>query len=1540
MNNKRKLMGIFSQRKYSIVVKSIAVLLVHAFVLISVAPSYALDKITPAGKANLSPSINISNNEMLEAFKILKIEQMEKALVSDALVTEAFVPTSEKEKIILEAQKTDAAAVNPNYQLLDIIPHMSTDLKPEGKKAGGPVILRGVVNVKSNAQGTIDDATRLDNMDDTLRYLLNNNFTPILVGHNGSVKFDKETGKWKDNREELDHVYNYLIKHLLRGIIVYHKGYRTGTFDASGREIIDITRNEKGKTIEIVQGRINLLNNVRLDNEQADKKAKRMEFADRLMSLAGERKIYVADDFADIGSKGASVEQAPLLANEVYVGPAMVREFKEVRAILKGIQAIVFGSGEKLDDKLPLLKGLLQVVRKYAFMGSGPSKALENNQELLEELKKIAGDMLVLAKDYSDITKFDIGNQTVVEFLAKLDTLKAGDVVLANGTMGFMEYKEEGKLTDKYTVGSEKVFIKLKKLAQRGVKIVIVGGDGGSTAKRYGLDKEENVVTFTGGGVPLKIIVNQLLSGIKALGTAQKKINIKRKMNLTSEEEAKFNAYTGLIDALDDAFPQNLLLHTSSTKCVDTLIDGRPGNRKSILNLTIQKKAVVYEIPKGQRQPKKVTDIDFGENYNYATVPMFIPADNIPKELKAMIEEKKPQGGAAISAVVIDYLYKHFKNYPVHVTTDKKTRSQTIDPKVAGDVTFNVETTIANLTSDGDLEIQAHFWFRHNDAALEALNEYIDVNMKQAPEYKGEAEWASKVNTTDSEGALQSLALYGATIFDEFSRGDMTDAETVAAMINAVDIADMLNAEGILYDQKSGWFASKKDIEAAMPGYGENLGNFNAELNSIEEFANLLYILAVPNFTKGAERGQKAASMVVQNAVIKLFYRMQVHFDDLAESQFADIRIFEPMRALLSDYAARLNNALRADDAIDVNAKGTDAEAVIAHLTAKTVNLSDLEQGLLRGIYEKYKNDVQGLAYDVAQFSEIFSESTFTKAFRHIKVGKARMILPSEKPLLAIDGGAGRISTLGIALRMQSDINAREPGFVGEYSVRTRSLKGKGGDKLDRAKALFTKMMSDKVIRVSGMELVTQDGSMVTVSELIADGRLTFERTNKVETARQDFNTDIEIECVYPVNVKLDGKLVAIVNIVEAQDFIEKMKNELSKRGIHQDNIPRPIIIAGKYYGLMIDATPGGVEIGNLEIQKAWEKGEMSLKGPTAYSFVGVNGLKNKNFDMNAPQELERLLEIFEQIENERGVTDEMFIYLKAQITAKLLLPRGGGMHYAGRFTHKVPMVKEKGAMFFTPTSCSTNGGTYFVRALSIITGFGRSLQKIVDKSAEKEGTVGAVSRVVKKVITVIGTTLHKYTGGDKKKGPYGHTGAQGTGAAKGVEQHRQVNAHYTALRTGTALRDGEVIIDGGSIFDKLSNLPIDIKEEVLLRYFERYSNEFTEDIAMYSEKDKKDGKYLSEDTIEGQRTGSILFKDFFKRVWKKLYRMAVGYDNELGYSYKMEEGLTSLFNSVKRQKDKVRRYKVKKAVIKKYEESLQKKIEAAEVSYYLERAI
>lgn len=458
-----------------------------------------------------------------------------------------FVPMVEKQmeesgfkkdraarEFLTQESTDDTVGANPNYQLLDIVPLLE-NIQPVDQGVQENVIFHGVVNVKSNAQGTTDDGTRLDNMDETIGILLSRGFTPVVIGHNGGASFDKKKDLWKDNRENLEHVYKYLIAHYQEKgwEVVYHKAFGIGEFDESGREIFDITRDENGNPIKIVKGKINLLENVRLDKEQGTL-AEQMDFADRLMSLAGPRKIYVADDFADIGSKGASVELAPLFANEVYVGPAMAREFKEVKTVLKGIKGLVFGSGEKLDDKLPLLKGLLKSLSKdgYAFMGSGPTKALLNNPELLAELRVIAGDRLLLAEDFSDENGFDIGPNAIATFKKILDTFKAGDIILANGTMGFMEHKENGKFTDKYTVGSEAVFGKLKELAQRGVKDVIVGGDGGSTAVRYGLDKEENVVTFTGGGVPLKIMVNELLSGVKALGERQQELNRMKEKNV------------------------------------------------------------------------------------------------------------------------------------------------------------------------------------------------------------------------------------------------------------------------------------------------------------------------------------------------------------------------------------------------------------------------------------------------------------------------------------------------------------------------------------------------------------------------------------------------------------------------------------------------------------------------------------------------------------------------------------------------------------------------------------------------------------------------------------------------------------------------------------------------------------------------------------------------------------------------------------------------------------------------------------------------
>ena len=86
--------------------------------------------------------------------------------------------------------------------------------------------------------------------------------------------------------------------------------------------------------------------------------------------------------------------------------------------------------------------------------------------------------------------------------------------------MGYMEH-ESGK----YKEGTQKVIEKLIELANRGVRVIIIGGDASDTANKYGLAKQKNAILFTGGGVPLKILAGDSLSGLIALYNRQQELS-------------------------------------------------------------------------------------------------------------------------------------------------------------------------------------------------------------------------------------------------------------------------------------------------------------------------------------------------------------------------------------------------------------------------------------------------------------------------------------------------------------------------------------------------------------------------------------------------------------------------------------------------------------------------------------------------------------------------------------------------------------------------------------------------------------------------------------------------------------------------------------------------------------------------------------------------------------------------------------------------------------------------------------------------------
>jgi glyceraldehyde-3-phosphate dehydrogenase type I len=421
-----------------------------------------------------------------------------------------------------EGMKTVSSPVtaNKNLELLKNAPQATVGLANRDL-TGKNVLIRVVMNVRSE-DGVIKDHARLNNIRPIVKFIRSLGGTPILIGHNGRL----DTKKNIDDRQSLEDVAKYLQDNVLPDEkVVFHKNSIPK----------DVDLGLQTKKSDIIQGAVNVLENVRFANPY-ETGPKKMILARALAALSDG--ILVFDGAADLNSSGASVETVPFLMNEVYLGPTMMEEFNELaKEIEQGFDAIIMGSGQKADEKIAVLPDLVETLNEGGFVlvGSGPSPTLNTEKKgLLDAMRKGDPEKVITALDYSDEKQYDIGSKTLEKFLAKLDTLKAGQRVLDNGTMGFMEEK-----SGKYQVGTKAINEKLIELAQRGVRIIIPGGDAGKSAKKYGLDKEKNTATYTSGGVALRFIGNQSLIGLEDIVRRQEQLEIEK--STPADAAVKYN---------------------------------------------------------------------------------------------------------------------------------------------------------------------------------------------------------------------------------------------------------------------------------------------------------------------------------------------------------------------------------------------------------------------------------------------------------------------------------------------------------------------------------------------------------------------------------------------------------------------------------------------------------------------------------------------------------------------------------------------------------------------------------------------------------------------------------------------------------------------------------------------------------------------------------------------------------------------------------------------------------------------------------------
>lgn len=404
-----------------------------------------------------------------------------------------------------------------NFEILNRLPRALIALK--GKIEPGEKIL-GRVNMNVSWSEN-PDTQRLNFIKEVVDFLLAEGATPILFAHNGR----KEEGR--DNRESLRDTAQYLNEKIFPGKVKFHEG-------SVKEESLTVNISK----VDIIEGKVNIIENVRFaDSVYKDKTGKSWEAFARSIIALSDGKLII-DAFGDVASNGPDIEIVPLLAEEVYLGPEMVKECHDLEKDMKeGYDAAILGGLKK--DKQEFSKNIFGVLKKNAFvlMASTLSWVLDKKESTLrEELSSLRPDVKILTAegDYREpidgYASFDIDDEPLKQYLDKLDTLKKGSKILVSGTMGIMErdyeklmksgkYSEEAATaiaTGKYQKSTIAVFKKLQELRNKGVKVTIIGGDTSNYTKQYGL-VGKGYKRFSGGGTPMQLCGKEIVTGLKAM---------------------------------------------------------------------------------------------------------------------------------------------------------------------------------------------------------------------------------------------------------------------------------------------------------------------------------------------------------------------------------------------------------------------------------------------------------------------------------------------------------------------------------------------------------------------------------------------------------------------------------------------------------------------------------------------------------------------------------------------------------------------------------------------------------------------------------------------------------------------------------------------------------------------------------------------------------------------------------------------------------------------------------------------------------------
>ena len=385
--------------------------------------------------------------------------------------------------------------------------------------AGKKAIMRVDFNVPLNAEQKITDDTRIRAALPSIKKILTEGGSVILMSH---------LGRPKDGPEEkfsLKHVVANLSNHL--GVDVKFAK------DCIGGETLELKKN-------LQSGEVLLLENLRFYKEETKGDE---GFAAKLAEGAD---VYVNDAFGTAHRAHASTTiVAKFFPNDKIFGFLINNELQAMDKVLKSAEkplTAIMG-GAKVSDKILVIENLLDKVDNliigggmtYTFIKAqggeiGNSLCEEDKLDMALDLINKAKDKgvnLILPVDQVLADKFDNDSETkpasimdgesgwmgldIGEKSIKLltDTIMNSRTILWNGPMGVFEMTSFQK-------GTVAIAKSLAEATLKGAFTLVGGGDSVAAVNKFNLADKVSYVS-TGGGAMLEYIEGKSLPGITAI---------------------------------------------------------------------------------------------------------------------------------------------------------------------------------------------------------------------------------------------------------------------------------------------------------------------------------------------------------------------------------------------------------------------------------------------------------------------------------------------------------------------------------------------------------------------------------------------------------------------------------------------------------------------------------------------------------------------------------------------------------------------------------------------------------------------------------------------------------------------------------------------------------------------------------------------------------------------------------------------------------------------------------------------------------------